>query len=347
MGGTSLSAPAWAGLLALVDQGRADVGESTLNSTSPTDTQQALYMLPQSDYNMITSGNNGYSASAGYNLVTGLGTPVANLLVPDLIAYQGPGTSSSGSPVAPLQDAGLVNTGTGDGGPMDVFSVFDALTVSSSGLGDAQGQVFSTELSSPMNMMLAPTVTGRAVTSSLIAAGITVGPATNLSPAGIMPLAPVAVSITPVSTGFTLQQPAWSTARPVVDGRTGSEDSIALQRTDREEAQGAFLTKPSTALVLGSILDELTVEARLGRSLLSRRWPPRLAGRPAHRRREPPPQRNVCIDRVVNGRHATLKPGCQNLPAHANRCIGDEQWLIRPRGGVYYRVCASLDEPLS
>ena len=96
VGGTSLSAPAWAGLLALVNQGRAAAGESTLNSTSPTDTQQALYMLPQSDYNVITSGNNGYSAGAGYNLVTGLGTPVANLLVPDLIAYQGPGTTLHG-----------------------------------------------------------------------------------------------------------------------------------------------------------------------------------------------------------------------------------------------------------
>ena len=53
-------------------------------------------MLPQSDYNVITSGNNGYAAGAGYNLVTGLGTPVANLLVPDLIAYQGPGTSYAG-----------------------------------------------------------------------------------------------------------------------------------------------------------------------------------------------------------------------------------------------------------
>ena len=35
VGGTSLSAPAWAGLLALVNQGRAAAGESTLNSTSP------------------------------------------------------------------------------------------------------------------------------------------------------------------------------------------------------------------------------------------------------------------------------------------------------------------------
>ena len=55
MGGTSLSAPAWAGLLALVNQGRAAAGESALNSTSPTETQQALYTLPQSDYNVITS----------------------------------------------------------------------------------------------------------------------------------------------------------------------------------------------------------------------------------------------------------------------------------------------------
>ena len=63
------------GLLALVNQGRAAAGESTLNSSSPTETQQALYSLPQSDYNVITSGTNGYTAGAGYNLVTGLGTP--------------------------------------------------------------------------------------------------------------------------------------------------------------------------------------------------------------------------------------------------------------------------------
>lgn len=59
--------------------------------------------------------------------MTGLGTPAANLLVPDLVAYQGPGTSYSGPGVGPLQDATLTNTGTSDGGPIDVFSVFDAI----------------------------------------------------------------------------------------------------------------------------------------------------------------------------------------------------------------------------
>ena len=126
VGGTSLSAPAWAGLLALVNQGRAAAGESTLNSTSPTETQQALYMLPQSDYNVITSGTNGYTASAGYNLVTGLGTPVANLLVPDLIAYQGPTTSTRARPSARCRMPGLVDV-VRLAGTADVFSVFETV----------------------------------------------------------------------------------------------------------------------------------------------------------------------------------------------------------------------------
>ncbi len=137
VGGTSLSAPAWAGLLALVDQGRAAAGESSLNSSTPTQTQQALYSLPQSDYNVIASGNNGYTAGSGYNLVTGLGTPVANLLVSELVAYQGPGTSYPGPGVGPLQDASLVDPTAAAGGPIDVFSVFDSLTVASNGVRHA------------------------------------------------------------------------------------------------------------------------------------------------------------------------------------------------------------------
>ena len=86
-------------------------------------------MLPQSDYNVISSGNNGYSAAAGYNLVTGLGTPVANALVPDLIAYQGPGTTYSGPTVARCRVPAWSTRARRDSGPMDVFSVFDSLTV--------------------------------------------------------------------------------------------------------------------------------------------------------------------------------------------------------------------------
>jgi hypothetical protein len=73
---------------------------------------------------------------------------------------------------------------------MDVFSVFDSLTVASDGFHDGQGQALSTDLSSPMNDSLATGGVGRTTTSPLIAAGFTFGPATNFSPAGLTPLPP-------------------------------------------------------------------------------------------------------------------------------------------------------------
>src|SRR5262249_15409043 len=87
-GGTSPSAPARAGLMAVVNQGRVAAGLGTLSSSAGVEIHHALYSLPQGDFNQIASGTNGgYTASAGYNMVTGLGTPVAGALVPDLIAY--------------------------------------------------------------------------------------------------------------------------------------------------------------------------------------------------------------------------------------------------------------------
>ena len=62
VGGTSLSAPCWAGLIALANQGRAAAGQPALDSFSPTETQQDLYNLSQSDYHVIASGSNGYNA---------------------------------------------------------------------------------------------------------------------------------------------------------------------------------------------------------------------------------------------------------------------------------------------
>jgi hypothetical protein len=134
VGGTSLSAPSWAGLFALVNQGRAAAGAPTLNSSSPTEAQQDLYSLSQSDYNVINSGTNGgYNAASGYNLVTGLGTPIANQLVPDMVAGNYPATGQ----VAPIASNLNVNpgyTGSGSGGTTNVINVFSALVAT----GDTQ-----------------------------------------------------------------------------------------------------------------------------------------------------------------------------------------------------------------
>jgi uncharacterized delta-60 repeat protein len=86
--GTSLSTPCWAGLIALADEGRANAKKPILASSGPAyQTQTALYDLPSGDFNDITTGNNGYQAGPGYDLVTGLGTPVASRLVAGLISY--------------------------------------------------------------------------------------------------------------------------------------------------------------------------------------------------------------------------------------------------------------------
>jgi hypothetical protein len=86
-GGTSDAAPQWAALIAIADQGRALAGLSSLDG--PSETLPKLYSLSSSDFHDITSGTStgspNQSAGTGYDLVTGLGSPVANLIVADLV----------------------------------------------------------------------------------------------------------------------------------------------------------------------------------------------------------------------------------------------------------------------
>ncbi len=112
VGGTSAAAPAWAGLVAIVDQGLATGGVGTL---STRELLTDLYSLPSSDFNDITTGDNGYSATTGYDLVTGLGTPKAEELVAGLLAANGVSdrsstTTSSGVTTATGSDGSTVGT---------------------------------------------------------------------------------------------------------------------------------------------------------------------------------------------------------------------------------------------
>ncbi len=108
MGGTSLAAPAWAALIAIADQGRVAMGGTTLDG--PSQTLPALYSLPSADFHDITTGYNGDYTTPGYDYVTGLGTPVANLLVPDLASYE-----MSNQLVVTSQPTGSVDAGSSFG----------------------------------------------------------------------------------------------------------------------------------------------------------------------------------------------------------------------------------------
>ncbi len=121
VGGTSAGAPAWAGLIAIADQGLNDSGKGTLSSTQ---TLSALYSLPSSSFNDITSGNNGYSATTGYDLVTGLGSPKSQLVVAGLLSASGVSSTTTTS----------TNASTGSTSPGSTTSHHFVLTVASTGL---------------------------------------------------------------------------------------------------------------------------------------------------------------------------------------------------------------------
>lgn len=92
VGGTSCSAPQWAGLIAIADQ----ISGNNLGYINP-----GLYKIGAdptryaNDFFDVTTGNNqtspipGYPASQGWDAITGLGTPNAANLAPDLVLAVG------------------------------------------------------------------------------------------------------------------------------------------------------------------------------------------------------------------------------------------------------------------
>jgi kumamolisin len=101
-GGTSFAAPMWAGYLALVNQQSVANTGKTLGFINPS-----LYSLGEgssydTDFHDITSGSNGFSATTGYDLATGWGSPNGSALISALTGSSTttPGYSLSASPAS-------------------------------------------------------------------------------------------------------------------------------------------------------------------------------------------------------------------------------------------------------
>ena len=155
--GTSLSAPCWAGLIAIADQGLALQGQPLLQTSTINGAtlQTVLYDLPSTDYHdNINAGYNGYPAQNGYDLLTGLGSPVANLLIPDLanaLVYVAPDTGATQN--IDVEQNGstidvIVNGTTVASGPVSTTSEIDISGGASTGTisltVDYSGGVFDT-----------------------------------------------------------------------------------------------------------------------------------------------------------------------------------------------------------
>jgi subtilase family serine protease len=93
VGGTSAGSPQWAGITALANQARANLGKGPIGDLNPT-----LYSIYHSaryatDFHDITVGNDrlvgsnvGFSAGTGYDVASGIGSPIVDQLIVDIAA---------------------------------------------------------------------------------------------------------------------------------------------------------------------------------------------------------------------------------------------------------------------
>jgi hypothetical protein len=144
VGGTSVGAPSWAGIIAIVDQGRALVGKGSLDG--PTQTLPTLYAAPSTDFHSITASSTfpggggfgfggfdpfravgaggfrgldgywfsgwsdfGFSSTSGAtaNAQTGLGSPNGQSLINTLVA------STTTTPLTTINGSGQSGSGSG------------------------------------------------------------------------------------------------------------------------------------------------------------------------------------------------------------------------------------------
>jgi kumamolisin len=213
-GGTSFAAPAWAGYLALVNQQLAADSDSPIGFINPIIYAQNVTSQYSTDFHDITSGTSGsYSATTGYDLVTGWGSPNGTGLINALVATANvPSFSLSASPTT-------VSVVQGNSGSSTITST--ALHGFSSAVGlTATGQPSGVTVSfSPSSITTgAGTSTVSIAVAATVAAGTYTITVTGTS-GGITKTATVSLTVT-APPGFTLS--ASPTSVSVTQGKSGT-----------------------------------------------------------------------------------------------------------------------------
>jgi hypothetical protein len=203
VGGTSAAAPQWAALVAVADQGRALAGLGSLDGF--TQALPALYQLPATDFHDVTSGGNGgYQAGAGFDLVTGRGSPVANLVVRDLVGGSTGGTGS-GKPPTVATAAHVVSQTT----------TTAALAVLGADAAGEASLTYTWQVAGPAPVSFSANGTNAAknTTATFAAAGSYTFQVTITDPSDLTATSQVSVTVSPVLTSVSVT-PGTATVAP-------------------------------------------------------------------------------------------------------------------------------------
>lgn len=260
-GGTSFAAPLWAGFLALTNQQYAAANSGkTLGFINPT-----LYSIGNgssydTDFHDITSGSNGYSATVGYDLNTGWGSPTASLI--SALAgstTQNPGFSLSASPsslsiaqgsegsttiastVTGGFDSAVALTATGQ--PSGVTITFNPTSITGSGTSSMSISVASTVTAGTYTITVKGTSgsTVETTTVSLTVTGTTAGFSISANPTSI--------SIDRSSSGDVT----------ITTTATGGFDSPITLSATGEGSENSISFSPTTITGAGSSTMKITV----------------------------------------------------------------------------------------
>jgi subtilase family serine protease len=250
-GGTSFATPMWAGYMALINQQAVANGNLPLGFINPTLYTIGLSSNYTTDFHDITSGNNGFAATTGYDLATGLGSPNGAALITALAGSSStPGFSLSASPASVSVAQGSAGTSTITSTVTGGFSAAIALSATGQPAGVTVGF-------NPTSITGAGTSTMTMTVASSTATGaytITVKGTSG----GTTETTTVTLTVTPVSTKPNFTISASPTAITVSRSGSGSatittaisgsfNSPIALSATGQGSAQTVTFTPSSIA----------------------------------------------------------------------------------------------------
>ncbi len=222
-GGTSFAAPMWAGYLALANQQAAANGAPAPGFIDPT-----IYPLNlgngDADFHDITSGSNGFTCSAGYNLCDGWGSPNGAALINALTGPAGPNFTLSANPASLTITQGGTGTSTITITPEDGFS--GSVNLSATGTPSGVTAAFSpnpTTSTSTLTLTASATAATGTVTVTITGTSGSLTNSTTLSltvnPSSIGPT----VTVSPTSLVFgNVVLGATSVKKPVTLTNTGT-----------------------------------------------------------------------------------------------------------------------------
>ncbi len=245
IGGTSLATPSWAALVAIADQGRVLKGGSTLDG--PTQTLPYLYALSASDFHDITAGNNGYQAGPGYDEVTGIGTPSANLVVPALasdgLSDELTVISEPASQITAGSPFGLRVAIESSGGSVDTIAQGSiSLSIASGPAGAGLSGSTSATIVNGVATFSGLVLTTAGANYTLAASTSGASPATT-SEFSVAPAAPYRLAI--------VSSPATATAGSAFTVRAAIEDQYGNEVTGNTESISLVIASGPSNAVLG------------------------------------------------------------------------------------------------